>query len=194
MYEVALVLGVDTPEALDMLQGAVVRYRTLLPASDPALVMPVVALAAGYCNVSRFQEALQTAEEARRLCEGTGSEMRYEAADMLAHVVALAHSGLGNEQAVLDARKTVVRIRKNHFGDEHIEVAKAITELADTLLSAGDVKQAIQEQTAALEMLLALFGNDHPSVVEVLLLLIYADFSCTRARIALRGCIQLQTT
>lgn len=106
-------------------------------------------IATNYRLQENFGEALRCYEDALRLIGDRDSESRAKILGSMAGVQAT----LRNIPAAIELNRHALRLRKAHYGDEHVEVAASLANLSKLHLSNNEPHEALQSSQQAVAVL-----------------------------------------
>lgn len=128
----------------------------------------------GLFEVSDPNEALGDTITAREILDKGAERVENELSDQpeikatLMNTIGVVYKNLGfYEQATLLLENSLV-IRKQLYGEKHVDIAESMNNLAIVRKIKGDYEAAEQLYRKALEMRIAILGREHPEVSESL--------------------------
>lgn len=149
------------PEAERLHNAALDVFRGVDPPDPLAVASSLGELAFLADMTGRRDDALSLTKEAIDLYKMKLGPDHPEVITLESVMTARSHDHANSfEQA-----KRCVETLRDHYGEKHPEVTRALTRLAGAYLAHSDVKSAVETQERALELMRELFGNENPETI-----------------------------
>jgi eukaryotic-like serine/threonine-protein kinase len=148
--------------AVPLLEQALAIRRQARPVNPNQVASALANLAQALSDAGDLTSAEVYLKQALSLTQGAAQPATRQTADILMQLGALALGGRSQPDRAAAYFREALGIYRSVFGDEHLEVANALNELANVAIWKDDYVQAEKYQRDALAVFQATVSRNHP--------------------------------